>query len=78
MSEQLKWQCRRGTKELDLILTRYLEDHYPLANSHQQIAFKQLLLLEDPILSDLIMGSRQAETPHQHRLINTFLRILVP
>lgn len=68
---QLKWQCRRGTKELDLVLTHYLEHHYPQSNNKSQSAFKHLLSLEDPILSDLIAGNKRADTPHQQRLINT-------
>jgi antitoxin CptB len=68
---QLKWQCRRGTKELDLVLTHYLEHHYPQANNKEQSAFKQLLSLEDPVLADLIAGNKRSDTPHQHHLINT-------
>ena len=31
----LQWRCRRGTKELDVILTRYLEKKYKLPSSLQ-------------------------------------------
>jgi len=45
MSElsQLKWQCRRGMKELDLVLTHYLESQYLLASPQEQQTFKELL-----------------------------------
>jgi len=29
---RLKWQCRRGTKELDFLLNRYLETGYLAAD----------------------------------------------
>jgi antitoxin CptB len=60
MSEysQLKWQCRRGVKELDLLLTNYLEHHYSIANKNEQAAFKQLLTLEDPVLFALLLENK--------------------
>jgi len=31
---QLKWRCRRGVKELDLILNTYLEQYYENADDN--------------------------------------------
>jgi antitoxin CptB len=64
MSEysQLKWQCRRGVKELDLLLTNYLQHTYPFANKKEQMAFKQLLTLEDPVLFALLLESESTIT----------------
>lgn len=47
---KLRWQCRRGTKELDLLLCHYLENHYPLANPEGQQRFVELLALDDAAL----------------------------
>jgi antitoxin CptB len=44
---RLKWQCRRGTKELDLLLMNYLENHYHKADAGQKKRFAELLNLED-------------------------------
>lgn len=57
MSElsKLKWQCRRGIKELDIVLIHYLEQDYPEADRQEQTAFKQLLELEDPVLFNLLL-----------------------
>jgi antitoxin CptB len=49
-SRRLKWQCRRGLLELDLILQRYLEKH-----PHDQTLFA-LLELPDNDLLDIAMG----------------------
>jgi antitoxin CptB len=27
---RLRWLCRRGMKELDVVMSRYLEQHYAL------------------------------------------------
>jgi antitoxin CptB len=41
--KQLRWRCRRGTLELDLILLRYLDNHYLAADKAEQMAFQPLL-----------------------------------
>ena len=71
MSEtsQLKWQCRRGTKELDIVLNNYLERYYQTASRSEQSAFKQLIELEDPILSDLLLGKSSIDNTAQQGLI---------
>ncbi|MCK5809531.1 MAG: succinate dehydrogenase assembly factor 2 [Cocleimonas sp.] len=66
---QLKWQCRRGTKELEMVLNHYLEHYYQTTSQDEQRVFKQLIELEDPILSDLLLGTSFAETNAQQNLI---------
>jgi antitoxin CptB len=58
MSElnKLRWRCRRGTLELDIILLNYLENHYPKANSAAQQVFLRLLELEDTELMQYLLG----------------------
>ncbi|MCD2453281.1 succinate dehydrogenase assembly factor 2 [Methylicorpusculum oleiharenae] len=59
---QLRWQCRRGTLELDLMLMRYLEACYECASPDEQAWFVELLTLQDNVLMPLLMGEQQAET----------------
>lgn len=58
MSElnKLRWRCRRGTLELDLMLVRYLENGFPSAKPDEQQAFLQLLDCEDTDLMRFLMG----------------------
>ncbi|AEG00548.1 succinate dehydrogenase assembly factor 2 [Methylomonas methanica] len=58
MSElnKLRWRCRRGTLELDLMLTRYLENGFLSAKPEEQQAFLQLLDCEDTDLMHFLMG----------------------
>ncbi len=44
---KLKWQCRRGMKELDLLLENYLATDYLLADTAEKARFVKLLALED-------------------------------
>jgi antitoxin CptB len=53
---RLLWHCRRGMKELDLLLTRYVRERYMTAPAGQQAAFAALLALPDPEIADLLLG----------------------
>lgn len=52
---RLKWQCRRGTKELDFLLNRYLEDEYLMADQKEKDLFVDLLGMEDDVLLRALM-----------------------
>ncbi|HXH04400.1 MAG TPA: succinate dehydrogenase assembly factor 2 [Candidatus Competibacteraceae bacterium] len=58
MSERSKliWRCRRGMKELDVLLLAYLERHYDGASAAERQAFHHLLELQDPQLYAYLIG----------------------
>lgn len=66
---RLRWLCRRGMKELDLVLIRYLEQHYAAAEAAEQAQFRQLLQLPDPELYNLLLGRDAASNPDCERLL---------
>ncbi len=66
---QMKWHCRRGIKELDIILGKYLEEHYDSASQSEQYAFRDLLLLEDPVLFSFLLETEEPDNPEQISLI---------
>jgi antitoxin CptB len=47
---KLKWQCRRGSLELDILLQRYVDKVYLQADSAEQARFDELLTLDDEVL----------------------------
>ncbi len=55
---QLRWQCRRGMRELDLLLTDYLENDFPQSGEDQKQAFCELLALPDPDLIAYLLGGQ--------------------
>lgn len=57
---KLRWQCRRGTKELDFLLLRYLDSGYSLADADEKTLFVELLALEDDELIGLLLGDLDA------------------
>lgn len=53
---RLRWQCRRGTKELDFLLNCYLETGYLVADQGERDLFLELLGMEDDRLIGVLMG----------------------
>ena len=66
---RLRWQCRRGTKELDLLLQRYLDSGYLLADDEEKALFVELLKLEDDDLLAVLMGDWDVETEEMKALV---------
>ena len=71
MSElsRLRWLCRRGMKELDLVLTGYLENHYSDAGESEQAGFRRLLEMQDPELYKLILGKQSTEDEEMAQIV---------
>jgi len=56
-------------RELDVLLTRYLEQCYPLAPTAEQSVFRRLLDLPDPFLLGCLMGHEQAPDDATEQLV---------
>jgi len=52
---RLRWKCRRGMLELDLVLLPFLEQHYDALTSEQKRTFETLLEEQDPTLQSWFM-----------------------
>lgn len=59
--KKILWRCRRGTKELDILLCHYFEHHYQSADAGHRRAFECLLELPDPDIYDLLTGATVAD-----------------
>ncbi|HTQ35972.1 MAG TPA: succinate dehydrogenase assembly factor 2 [Steroidobacteraceae bacterium] len=66
---RLAWRCRRGMKELDMVLARYLRERWPHAGAAERARFERLLELPDPLLAACLMGSEPAPDPETGRLL---------
>jgi antitoxin CptB len=51
---RLRWQCRRGLLELDLVLERFLEKYCDRLQGEQLNSFQMLLAYTDDELWDLV------------------------
>lgn len=59
---KLKWQCRRGTKELDYLLEEYLNSSYMQVAEEEKVLFEELLSMQDPILISYLLGEQLPES----------------
>lgn len=71
---RLRWRCRRGRRELDLLLGRYLSRHYEHAAAAERAGFEALLKRSDPDLEDLLTGRMAPPSPEQARVIERIRR----
>ena len=55
-AERLRWQCRRGMLELDLLLQAFLDHGYGQLDDAQKLLFIRVLDFEDQLLLDWLMG----------------------
>ncbi|MDP1604661.1 MAG: succinate dehydrogenase assembly factor 2 [Legionella sp.] len=58
---KIRWQCRRGMLELDLILAHFIDKGLENLTGQQLDSFESLLTAPDPVLYSWLMGSDHPE-----------------
>ena len=69
LRERIRWQCRRGMLELDLVLNRFLERHFAGLGARELDALRALLLRTDPELLDLVMARTEPVEPVERNVL---------
>ena len=59
---KLKWRCRRGMRELDLVLEAFLESHYDRLTPEAQADFEYLLAQSNEDLMAWLVGGGEPES----------------
>ena len=72
---ELKWRCRRGMLELDILLNSYLDKNYNTMSQQQGDLFGEVLDYPDQVLFDLLLGNMQSSDARVNRLISEIQRI---
>ncbi|MFT6915089.1 MAG: antitoxin CptB [Motiliproteus sp.] len=70
---RLRWHCRRGMLELDVLLTPYLEGHFGALSLQDQQLFERLIAGEDQDLFSWFMRSSVPEDPGFRRMVGMIL-----
>lgn len=70
--QRLRWQCRRGMLELDLLLNHFLRHGYAELDDDDRRVFERLLGMQDSILQDWLIGQA---VPADARLTALIARI---
>lgn len=66
---RLRWACRRGMLELDLLLGRFLEEAFPALSDEDQEVFVRLLEENDQDLFMWLTGKDSHVSPDANRII---------
>jgi antitoxin CptB len=72
-NSRLRWQCRRGMRELDELLVSYLNKYYTQSTNDEKKAFQELLQLSDPELIKLLLTSYESEFESINLIIQKIL-----
>jgi len=59
--ERARWRCRRGLLELDIVLQRFMDKHYPQLSETELQQLATLLDLSDNDLWDMITTRKEPE-----------------
>lgn len=57
--DRVRWRCRRGMLELDIILQRFVDKHYTQLNETELQQFDTFLNLPDNDLWDMITAKKE-------------------
>ncbi len=60
---RLRWRCRRGLLELDIILQRFLDNDFSSLDKSQRQAFNDLLDVSDNTLLAYLNKQEQPDDP---------------
>jgi succinate dehydrogenase flavin-adding protein (antitoxin of CptAB toxin-antitoxin module) len=61
--DRIRWQCRRGMLELDLVLARFAQRHLDTLGARELDAFRRLLEEPDNELLEVVMGRTEYNDP---------------
>lgn len=68
--KQLRWQCRRGMLELDILLARFLETRYTELTDSEQAKFVDLLSATDPELYAWLVTATELPPINLETIVN--------
>lgn len=67
---RLRWRCRRGTRELDVLLGGWLDACYGTSDVATRDAFADFLDVQDPELWDWLVGNATPTDPRFTMIID--------
>ena len=71
---RLRWRCRRGMKELDVLLAGWLDRCWPVADAARRLDFAWLLEQPDPDIADWLIGGARPAGHARAALVDEIVR----
>lgn len=70
---RLKWACRRGMLELDVLFLPFVEEAFDDLSDEDKETFERLLTCDDPDLFAWFMGHQKCDDPELAAMVATIL-----
>ena len=70
---RLKWACRRGMLELDVLFMPFVDEAFDDLDDAQKEVFERLLTCDDPDLFAWFMGHQKCEEPELAAMVEHIL-----
>jgi antitoxin CptB len=71
---RLKWACRRGMLELDVLFIPFVDEAYDEMSTEDQFTFERLLTCQDPELFAWFMGHEICEDKKLNAVVQHILK----
>ena len=68
-ADRVRWHCRRGLLELDLILGRFMNRYYDGLDDEARSSFRELLMRPDTDLLDWALGRSEPGEARYQRVV---------
>jgi len=72
---KLRWRCRRGMRELDQLMLRFLDQRWPVADDAERGRFLRLLDCEDDKLWQWCMGRERPADPELQAIVQVIVEL---
>ena len=69
VNERIRWHCRRGMLELDLVLNAFVERHLDGLDAQELEVFQAVLAYPDPTLLAVVMGHAEPEDDRERDIV---------
>jgi len=70
--DRVRWHCRRGLLELDIVLNRFLDRHFETLSPQKRAALSRLLDYPDNELWDFVSGTQPPPDAEMAFIIRLF------
>lgn len=71
---RLRWACRRGMLELDVLFMPFVEEAYDALSAEEKAIFERLLECQDPELFAWFMGHETCEDEELNAMVQFILQ----
>lgn len=66
---QVKWKCRKGLRELDILLSKYFEEKYPNLTEEDKLIFLEFIELDTYAILDMLTNKATDDVKYKNILL---------